>query len=232
MASRLLRINRSVFLAARQASTPITASSRPAPFKQTLFNVNDLSNHSTRPFSISAATMNVQVDPAFISQITAAEKLITGTDEPFKGGPTAKAQQHVGQILTSQVVHDITEGEKLITGTDEPFKGGPTAVAQSALTNSGSTNNNNNTNSNPNNHSGTFDSETLSKINEAEKKLTGEAQPVKGGPTAQAQSHAKEPISSQALHDITEGEKMVTGGERVKGGPTSTAQSELGKSRS
>ncbi|KAI2482016.1 Tymo-45kd-70kd domain containing protein [Pyrenophora tritici-repentis] len=241
MASRLLRINRSVFLAARQASTPITASSRPTPFKQSLFNVNDLSNHSTRPFSISAVAMNIQVDPAFISQITAAEKLITGTDEPVKGGPTAKAQQHVGQILTSQVVHDITEGEKLITGTDEPFKGGPTAVAQSALTNSGSTNNNNatrnassgnNTNSNSNNHSGTFDSETLSKINEAEKKLTGEAQPVRGGPTAQAQSHAKEPITSQALHDITEGEKMVTGGERVKGGPTSTAQSELGKSRS
>ncbi|KAF7453215.1 hypothetical protein PtrSN002B_008728 [Pyrenophora tritici-repentis] len=200
MASRLLRINRSVFLAARQASTPITASSRPTPFKQSLFNVNDLSNHSTRPFSISAVAMNIQVDPAFISQITAAEKLITGTDEPVKGGPTAKAQQHVGQILTSQVVHDITEGEKLITGTDEPFKGGPTA--------------------------------TLSKINEAEKKLTGEAQPVRGGPTAQAQSHAKEPITSQALHDITEGEKMVTGGERVKGGPTSTAQSELGKSRS
>jgi len=177
--------------------------------------------------------MSVQVDPAFISQITAAEKLITGTDEPVQGGPTAKAQQHVGQNLTSQVIHDITEGEKLITGTDEPFKDGPTALAQSALTNSRITNNNNNNNNNNNsNSSGKFDSETLSKISEAEKKLTGEPQPVKGGPTAQAQSHAKEPITSQALHDITEGEKMVTGGERVKGGPTSTAQSELGKSRS
>ena len=184
--------------------------------------------------------MSVQVDPAFISQITAAEKLITGTDEPVQGGPTAKAQQHVGQNLTSQVIHDITEGEKLITGTDEPFKDGPTALAQSALTNSRITNNNNNNNSNNknnnnnnnSNNSGKFDSETLSKISEAEKKLTGEPQPVKGGPTAQAQSHAKEPITSQALHDITEGEKMVTGGERVKGGPTSTAQSELGKSRS
>lgn len=53
-----------------------------------------------------------------------------------------------------------------------------------------------------------------------------------GGPTAQAQSHAKEPITSEALHDITEGEKKVTGGDRVKGGPTSAAQSELAKSRS
>lgn len=41
-------------------------------------------------------------------------------------------------------------------------------------------------------------------------------------------------IKSQAcknLHDITEGEKKMTGGERVPGGPTSTAQSELSKSR-
>lgn len=61
--------------------------------------------------------------------------------------------------------------------------------------------------------------------------MTGEHQPTKGGPTAQAQKHAGEPITSEALHDITEGEKKVSGGDRVKGGPTSTAQSELGKSR-
>ncbi|KAG9377328.1 Tymo-45kd-70kd domain containing protein [Pyrenophora tritici-repentis] len=167
MASRLLRINRSVFLAARQASTPITASSRPTPFKQSLFNVNDLSNHSTRPFSISAVAMNIQVDPAFISQITAAEKLITGTDEPVKGGPTAKAQQHVGQILTSQVVHDITEGEKLITGTDEPFKGGPTAAQSHAKE--------------------PITSQALHDITEGEKMVTG-GERVKGGPTSTAQS--------------------------------------------
>lgn len=240
MASRLLRINRNVLLAARQTSIPTTtASSRSTLLKPILCNVNDLSNHNTRPFSISAA-LSIKVDSAFISQITAAEKLLTGTDEPVKGGPTAKAQQHVGQNLTSQVVHDITEGEKLITGTDEPFKGGPTAVAQSALTNSGNTNTSSNvssggsrnTSSSNSGSSGRLDSETLSKINEAEKKLTGESRPVQGGPTAQAQSHANEPITSQALHDITEGEKKVTGGERVKGGPTSTAQSELGKSRS
>lgn len=55
---------------------------------------------------------------------------------------------------------------------------------------------------------------------------------MKGGPTAQAQKHAGEPINSDNLHDITEGEKKITGGERVKGGLTATAQSELGKSRS
>jgi len=77
-----------------------------------------------------------------------------------------------------------------------------------------------------------LDSSTISKITEAEKKITGNDQPAPGGPTARAQQHAGEPISSQALHDITEGEKQVSGGERVKGGPTSTAQSELGKSRS
>lgn len=72
-------------------------------------------------------------------------------------------------------------------------------------------------------------SDNISKITYAEKKLTGQDQPVKGGPTAQAQKHANEPITSQTLHDITEGEKKITGGERVKGGPTSTAQSILSK---
>jgi len=34
------------------------------------------------------------------------------------------------------------------------------------------------------------------------------------------------------LHDITEGEKRVTGNERpMAGGPTAAAQSELGKTR-
>lgn len=80
-------------------------------------------------------------------------------------------------------------------------------------------------------HTGTLDSSTISKITDAEKKITGQDEPIKGGPTAQAQSRSGEPITSEALHDITEGEKKVTGGERVKGGPTSTAQSELAQSR-
>jgi len=74
-----------------------------------------------------------------------------------------------------------------------------------------------------------LNSENISKITEAEKKITGQDNPVQGGPTAQAQSHANEPITSQTLHDITEGEKKITSGERVKGGPTSTAQSILTK---
>lgn len=52
-----------------------------------------------------------------------------------------------------------------------------------------------------------------------------------GGPTAQAQKHVGEKISSENLSDITAGEKAITGGERIKGGPTSTAQSELSKSQ-
>ncbi|KAI4630202.1 hypothetical protein J4E80_001135 [Alternaria sp. BMP 0032] len=222
MASRLLRINRNVFLAARPTAR---ITSQRAPIR---INENDLSNH--RAFTTSRI-MSVKVDSNFISQITAAEKKITGKDEPHKGGPTAKAQQHVGQNLTAQVIHDITEGEKVLTGSDEVMKGGPTSIAQSALT-SGSASSNNSTGANTSNASGKLDSSTLSKITDAEKKLTGEDGPVPGGPTAQAQSHAKEPITSEALHDITEGEKKVTGGERVKGGPTSTAQSELAKSRS
>ncbi|KAF1832217.1 hypothetical protein BDW02DRAFT_590609 [Decorospora gaudefroyi] len=191
--------------------------------------INDLSNHTIRPLT-TTPKLSVTVDANLISRITAAEKLITGSDEPAKGGPTAQAQSHIGQPLTASVVKDITAGENLITGSVNPTKGGPTSVAQSLLT-SESYENTNSTAAGSS-ASGRLDSETLSKITEAEKKLTGEDGPVSGGPTANAQSHAKEPITSQALHDITEGEKKITGGERVKGGPTSTAQSELGKSRS
>lgn len=80
-------------------------------------------------------------------------------------------------------------------------------------------------------HTGKLDSKTISDIAHAETKITGQSEPVKGGPTAQAQKHANEPIKSQVLHDTTEGEKKVTGGVRVAGGPTSAAQSELAKSR-
>jgi hypothetical protein len=145
------------------------------------------------------------------------------------------AQSHVGQELNSQIVHDITMGERKITGNDRPVQGGPTSVAQSILTGSRSTNTNNSTSNNSTpkaQHNGRLDSNTMSKITEKEKEITGANGPTRGGPTAQAQKHANEPITSEALHDITEGEKKITGGERVKGGPTSAAQSELGKSRS
>jgi hypothetical protein len=103
MASKLLR---NTLVLAR----PTTQITPRTPFlKQT---INDLSNHSTRSFSLTA-TMAIKVDASFISQITAAEKQLTGSDEPVKGGPTAMAQKHVGQNLTAHVVHDITAGEKV-----------------------------------------------------------------------------------------------------------------------
>ena len=187
---------------------------------------------TSRAFSTSRITA-IKIDSAFLSQITAAEKTITKQDEPVKGGPTAAAQSHVGQELTSQIVHDITMGERKITGSDGPVQGGPTSVAQSHLTGSGTTSSGGANNNASNAQStGRLDSSTLSKITEKEKEITGADGPTPGGPTAKAQQHANEPITSQALHDITEGEKKITGGERVKGGPTSAAQSELGKSRS
>lgn len=179
-------------------------------------------------FSSTARIMvSATVDSDFISQITAAEKLITKQDEPMKGGPTAAAQSHAGQKLTSQVIHDITEGEKAVSGLSDPLKSGPTSIAQSIFTQLSNSGGNSGSSA-----SGVLDSSTISKITEKEKELTGQDGPVQGGPTAKAQQHAGENISSQALHDITEGEKKVTGGERVKGGPTAAAQSELGKSRS
>ena len=84
----------------------------------------------------------------------------------------------------------------------------------------------------PSNPSGVVDGPLISDIAQKEKTLTGEASQVAGGPTAQAQRHTGDPITSEVLHDITAGEKDITGGERVKGGPTSTAQSDLGQSRS
>lgn len=69
--------------------------------------------------------------------------------------------------------------------------------------------------------------DNISKITDAEKKITGQDDPVKGGPTAQAQKNAGQPINSQTLHDITEGEKKIAGDQPVKGGPTATAQSIL-----
>ncbi|CAI6333817.1 unnamed protein product [Periconia digitata] len=200
-------------------ATRIAASIRSTAFTQ-----------SRRSFSITSRIMAAQtVDSDFISKITAAEKLITNKDDPVQGGPTAQAQSHAGQQLTSQVIHDITMGERKISGSEKPIQGGPTSIAQSILTQISKSANSASQGSSA---SGVLDSSTISKITEKEKELTGQDGPVPGGPTAKAQQHAGENISSQSLHDITEGEKKVTGGERVKGGPTAAAQSELGKSRS
>lgn len=176
----------------------------------------------SRTFVSTARSMAATVDSNFISRITAAEKTLTNEERPVAGGPTAAAQSHAKQPLTSQVIHEITMGERKITGFDGPVASGPTSIAQSILDASSS---------GSGDASGVLDSETISKITEKEKELTGEDGPVRRGPTAKAQQHVGEPITSEALHDITEGEKKITGGDRVKGGPTSTAQSELAKSR-
>lgn len=74
----------------------------------------------------------------------------------------------------------------------------------------------------------TLSSNTISKITEKEKELTGSDGPVKGGPTAQAQKHVGETIGSAAVSDITKGEQKITGSpEPVQGGPAAFAQSHL-----
>ncbi|KAI0817070.1 hypothetical protein GGR55DRAFT_618922 [Xylaria sp. FL0064] len=172
--------------------------------------------------TMASQTLNSDV----ISDIAAKEKEITGQDRPVKGGPTAEAQKHANKTITPQAVSDITEGEKRVTRQDAPIAGGPAAMAQSMETSASQPGKNIPT------PSGELDSATISHITSAEKEITGQDEPVKGGPTAMAQKHAGKPISSQSLHDITEGEKKVTGkNEPVKSGPAATAQSELGKSR-
>ncbi|KAJ4304497.1 hypothetical protein N0V90_000023 [Kalmusia sp. IMI 367209] len=124
--------------------------------------------------------MAVTVDSSFISRITSAEKQITHRDEPVADGPTAQAQFHANQPLTSQVIHDITMGERKITGLDGPVQGGPTSIAQSILDAQGSPNHSRST-------SGVLDSETIAKVFEKEKEITGIDEPVRRGPTAKAQ---------------------------------------------
>lgn len=74
--------------------------------------------------------------------------------------------------------------------------------------------------------------EVISKITDAEKKITHRDNPVADGPTAKAQKHAGEKIDSEVLHDITEGQKHVTKSNcPVAGGPTAIVQSHLAKVR-
>jgi hypothetical protein len=72
------------------------------------------------------------------------------------------------------------------------------------------------------------DSEMMSKMTEEEKKITGQNNPVKGGPTAQTQKHANRPLNSEVIRDIMKGEEKITGDSNpMQPGPTSTAQSIL-----
>ncbi|KAF2729638.1 hypothetical protein EJ04DRAFT_515778 [Polyplosphaeria fusca] len=201
--------------------------SRLITFSKTVSQVLTTNFRHFRNFS-SSRTMAALVDSQFLSKINASERALTNHDTPVKDGPTARAQSHANEELTAQVVSDITAGERVVTGSDSPAPGGPTSIAQSilaaALSGDAST-------TSARGGDGVVDGDLISKIIEKETEFSGESSPVKGGPTAQAQMHVGEPITSQVLSDVTKGEKKVTGGERFLGGPTATAQSRLAKSK-
>ncbi|KAK6349459.1 hypothetical protein TWF696_005743 [Orbilia brochopaga] len=201
--------------------------------------------------------MSSRIDSSTVSKITQAEKDLTGLDGPVAGGPTARAQQHVGEAITASVLHDITEGEKSVTMDGSgPVKGGPTAVAQSELAKAikeGEITPPSRGGPPPDTPSpislstvytptgeqttrptpgATLDPPTISRIHDAERKITGEFDAAPGGPTDAAKRHAGEKIDGAVLREVVEGEKRVTGLDSgVKGGPAGVAQSILSKSR-
>lgn len=79
----------------------------------------------------------------------------------------------------------------------------------------------------------TLESDVISEITQKEKDLTGQANPVKGGPTAQAQSHVHEKLSGgSVVSDIAKGEETITHkGAPVAGGPAAAAQSHAAQAR-
>lgn len=79
----------------------------------------------------------------------------------------------------------------------------------------------------------TVESGEISEINQREKELTGQAEPVEGGPTAQAQSHVHEKLASgSVVSDIAKGEESIThNGAPVAGGPAAAAQSLAAQAR-
>jgi hypothetical protein len=69
-----------------------------------------------------------------------------------------------------------------------------------------------------------LDSENISEITEKEKQITGQVNPVKGGPTVPAQKHVSEQLNGSIIADITTGEKKITGqAEPMKDVPTAAA---------
>jgi hypothetical protein len=125
------------------AEKAITGSEQPSKGGPTsvaqsiLTNEGSTSTSNTTSTSTSNSTQNSTqhtgtLDSSTLHKITEAEKQITGADGPVQGGPTAQAQKHANEPITSEALHDITEGEKKVTG-GERVKGGPTAKAQSEL---------------------------------------------------------------------------------------------------
>lgn len=80
----------------------------------------------------------------------------------------------------------------------------------------------------------TVESDLISEITQKEKDLTGHAEPVKGGPTSQAQRHVHEKLSGgSVVSDIAKGEEAITHkGAPVAGGPAAAAQSQATQARS
>lgn len=79
-----------------------------------------------------------------------------------------------------------------------------------------------------------LDPQTISEITHKESEaLTGQPQPVRGGPAAQAQAHANADLTARRVSDIAKGEHAVTGGQGgpVAGGPAAFAQSEAANAR-
>lgn len=78
----------------------------------------------------------------------------------------------------------------------------------------------------------TLDSQTISEITHKENELTGQPEPAKEGPTAQAQKHASDKLSAQRVSEIAKGEETITRkGGPVPGGPAAFAQSEAAQAR-
>lgn len=79
----------------------------------------------------------------------------------------------------------------------------------------------------------TVQSETISDITQREKELTGQPDPAKGGPTAQAQRHVHDKIADgSVVSDIAKGEEAIThNGAPVAGGPAAAAQSQAAQAR-
>ncbi|RYO84247.1 hypothetical protein DL762_005754 [Monosporascus cannonballus] len=71
-----------------------------------------------------------------------------------------------------------------------------------------------------------LDGPTISNITSKEKEITGEARPVKGGPTAQAQKHTGEAITDATVSAIAGGERAITHEDaRRADGPTAFVES-------
>lgn len=79
----------------------------------------------------------------------------------------------------------------------------------------------------------TVESDVISDITQREKDLTGQVDPVKGGPTAQAQRHVHEKLADgSVVSDIARGEEAIThNGAPVAGGPAAAAQSQAAQAR-